>query len=211
MMKYGPVVLTGGLTGLLSFGLLAVAIGTDYWYIIDVNKPNCTGPDDLSSHSGLWTINEGANRSSVIPSFTANMSSLSEAERHLLGLHKVVVILLPLSLVLLVLGWIFGLVSSLACSPKLLAASACYFLFCSLFTLSGVSIYIKYSNQAMEEFQRIVSPENLVYVDVSFGWSLATAWLSYSLEVATGLLLMLAARIIQMKGHYDSGVAIAML
>lgn len=49
------------------------------------------------------------------------------------GLHKVVVILLPLSLVLLVLGWISGLVSSLACSTKLLAASASYFLLCSKF------------------------------------------------------------------------------
>lgn len=58
-MKYGPVLLTAGLTGLLSFSLLAVALGTDYWYIIDVNKPNYTGPDDLSSHSGLWRINEG--------------------------------------------------------------------------------------------------------------------------------------------------------
>ncbi|XP_023265805.1 transmembrane protein 235-like [Seriola lalandi dorsalis] len=211
IMRYGVVVLSAGFTGLLSFCLLAVAIGTDYWYIIDVNKPNYTGSDDLSSHSGLWRINEGANRSSVIPSFTANISCLSEAERHLLGLHRVVVIVLPLSLVLLVFGWIFGLVSSLAYSPNLLAGSATYFLFCSLFTLSGVSIYIKYSNQAMEEFQQTVSPENLAYVDVSFGWSLATAWLSYSLEVATGLLLMLAARITQMKGHYDSGVAIAML
>nr|XP_020476641.1 transmembrane protein 235-like [Monopterus albus] len=197
--------------GLFSFSLLAVAIGTDYWYIIDVNKPNHTGPDDLSSHSGLWRINEGANRSSVIPSFTANTSSLSEAERHLLSLHRVVVIVFPLSLVLLVFGWIFGLVSSLACSPNLLAGSAFYCLFCSFFTLAGICIYIKYSNQAMEEFQRVVSPENLAYVDVSFGWSLATAWLSYSLEVATGLLLMLAARLSQMKGHYDSGVTIAML
>ncbi|XP_047428000.1 transmembrane protein 235-like isoform X1 [Mugil cephalus] len=210
-MKYGSVVLTAGFTGLLSFCLLAVAIGTDYWYIIDVNKPNYTGPDDLSSHSGLWRINEGKKRSSFIPTFTANMSTLSEAERQLLGLHKTVVIMLPLSLVLLVLGWIFGLVSSLACSPTLLVAAASHFLLCSLFTLSGVSIYIKYSNQAMEEFQQIVPPENLVYVDVSFGWSLATAWLSYSLEVATGLLLMLAARIIQMKGNYDSGVTITVL
>ncbi|CAK6963046.1 transmembrane protein 235-like [Scomber scombrus] len=210
-MRYGLVVLTAGFTGLLSFSLLAVAIGTDYWYIIDVNKPNYTGPDDLSSHSGLWRIIEGANRSSVIPSFTANMSSLSEAERHLLGLHKVVVIVLPLSLILLVFGWIFGIVSSLARSPNFLAGTASYFLFCSVFTLTGVSIYIRYSNQAMEEFQRVVSPENLAYVDVSFGWSLATAWLSYSMEVATGLLLMLAARITQMKGHYDSGVTIAIL
>ncbi|XP_029945848.1 transmembrane protein 235 [Salarias fasciatus] len=210
-MKYGAVVLSAGLTGLLSFTLLAVAIGTDYWYIVDVNKPNHTGSDDMSSHSGLWRIIEGTNVSSVIASFTANMSSLSEAERQLLGLHKVVVILLPLSLILLVFGWIFGLVSSLACSPKLLAASASHFLLCSVFTLSGVSVYIKYSHLAMEEFQRLVHPDSLAYVDVSFGWSLASAWLSYSLEVATGLLLLLAARITQMKGHYDSGVAIAML
>ncbi|XP_034566723.1 transmembrane protein 235 isoform X1 [Notolabrus celidotus] len=210
-MRYGLVVLAAGFAGLLTFSLLALAIGTDYWYIIDVNKDNHTGPDDLSSHSGLWRIIEGANRSSVIPSFTANMSSLSETEKQLLGLHKVVVIILPLSLVLLVFGWIFGLVSSLACSPSLLVGSASYFLFCSLFTLTGISIYIKYSNQAMDEFQRVVSPESLANVKVSFGWSFASAWLSYSLEVATGLLLMLAARIIQMKGHYDLGVSVAML
>lgn len=53
------MVLTAGFTGLLSFSFLAVAIGTDYWYIIDVNSPNYTGSDDLSSHSGLWRIIEG--------------------------------------------------------------------------------------------------------------------------------------------------------
>uniref|UniRef100_A0A1A8NUC7 Transmembrane protein 235 n=1 Tax=Nothobranchius rachovii TaxID=451742 RepID=A0A1A8NUC7_9TELE len=210
-MRYGAVVLAAGLTGLLSFSLLTVAIGTDYWYVIDVNSPNHTGADELGSHSGLWRIHEGSNRTSVIPFFTANTSSLSQTERHLLGLHGVVVILLPLSLVLLVMGWIFGLVSSLACSRMLLAASASYFLLCSVFTLTGVGIYIKYSNLAMEEFQRMVLPESLVYVHVSFGWSLAVAWLSYGLEVLTGLLLMLAARLTQVKGSYDSGVAIAML
>lgn len=49
----------------------------------------------------------------------------------LVGLHKVVVIMLPLSLVLLVLGWICGLVSSLTSSPKLLTGSATYFIICS--------------------------------------------------------------------------------
>lgn len=80
-----------------------------------------------------------------------------------------------------------------------------------LFTLSGVSIYISYSHHAMEEFERLVSPEDLVYVDVSFGWSLAVVWLSFGLEVTTGVLLMLAARIIYLKGHRDSGVTIAMV
>ena len=60
----------------------------------------------------------------------------------------------------------------------------------------------------MEDFRPTVPEENLAFVDVSFGWSFAVAWLSYSLEVATGLLLMLAARISQLKVHYDSGVAI---
>ncbi|KAL6102977.1 tmem235 [Pungitius sinensis] len=210
-MRYGLVVVSAGFTGLLSFSLLAVAIGTDYWYVIDVNEHNGTGSDDLSSHSGLWRMNEGSNISLVIPFFTANMSSLSEVERHLLGLHKVVVILLPLSLVLLVFGWIFALVSSLACSPNLLARSASYVLLCSLVTLLGVSVYIKYSNVAMEDFQRVVSPEKQAHVEVSFGWSFAAAWLSFSLEVTTGLLLMLAARITQLKGRCDSGVAIAVL
>ncbi|CAM9280619.1 unnamed protein product [Lampetra planeri] len=202
-MGFGAVVLLAGFTGLLSFSILALAIGTDYWYMIDVNKPNSTGSEDLRFRSGLWRMNEGANKISVINSFTANMSSMSEVERQLLGLHKVVVIILPLSLVLLVFGWIFGLVSSLACSPRLLAGAASYFLFCSLFTLAGLCVYIRYSDQAMEEFQRIVPPENLAYVDVSYGWSFATAWLSYSLEVATGLLLMLAARITYIKGHCE--------
>lgn len=58
------------------------------------------------------------------------------------GLHHVVVILLPLSLVLLVFGWIFGLVSSLACSPKLLAGSATYFLFCSKWPNSCTGFYV---------------------------------------------------------------------
>lgn len=91
--------------------------------------------------------------------------------------------------------------------------SECWFFSATsgLFTLSGLLVYIRYSNRAMEEFQQAVSPENLAYVNVSFGWSFAIAWLSYSLEVATGLLLMLAASIILLKGRFDSGVAIARL
>ena len=58
MMRYRAAVLAAGFTGLLSFSLLAVAIGSDHWYIIDVR--NHTAPDDLSSHSGLWRIYEGS-------------------------------------------------------------------------------------------------------------------------------------------------------
>ncbi|XP_051905562.1 transmembrane protein 235-like isoform X2 [Hippocampus zosterae] len=176
-MGYELVVLSAGCSGLLSFCFLAVSIGTDYWYIIDVNKPNYTDSAELSSYSGLWRINE--------------------------ELHKAVVIILPLGLVLLVFGWIFGLVSSLACSPKLLTGTAFYFLICSLFTVTGVSLYIEYSNKAMEEFQRVVDPKELAYVKVSFGWSFTMTWISFALELAAGLLLLLAAKITQMRGRYD--------
>ncbi|XP_061702415.1 transmembrane protein 235-like [Syngnathoides biaculeatus] len=209
-MRYGMVILSAGFSGLLSFCFLAVSVGTDYWYIIDVNKPNYTDSEQLSSYSGLWRINEGSQQSSVIPTFTANMSALSEVERHLLELHKAVVIVLPLGLVLLVFGWIFGLVGSLACSPKLLTGAACYFLVCSLLTLTGVSLYIQYSNKAMEEFRRIVAPAELAYVKVSFGWSFAMAWISFGLELAAGLLLLLAAKVTQMKGRYDCGGAVTL-
>ena len=57
-MRYGVVIIVAGFTGLLSFALLAVAIGSEYWYIIDV-KPNHPDFEDLSSHSGLWRIYEG--------------------------------------------------------------------------------------------------------------------------------------------------------
>lgn len=77
-----------------------------------------------------------------------------------------------------------------------------------LFTLTGLLVYIQYCNQAMEDFKQTVPLDKLATVGVSFGWSFAIAWLSYCLEVASSLLLMLAARITQMKHHYDSGMAI---
>lgn len=76
-----------------------------------------------------------------------------------------------------------------------------------LFTLTGLLVYIHYCSQAMEDFKQTVPPEKLATVDVSYGWSLAIAWLSYCLEVASGLLLMLAARITRMQRCYDPGTA----
>uniref|UniRef100_A0A671MC24 Transmembrane protein 235 n=1 Tax=Sinocyclocheilus anshuiensis TaxID=1608454 RepID=A0A671MC24_9TELE len=160
-MNFGTVVISAGLCGLLSFILLAVSIGTEYWYIIDVDEGKNSSLEYSSSHSGLWRIHE--------------------------ELHRVIVVLLPLSLVLLVFGGIFGLVASLAQSCTLLTC---------LLTVSGVSIYISYSQQALEELQHMVDIESLSHVHMSFGWSLVMACLSFSLELLTGILLMLAARLI---------------
>uniref|UniRef100_A0A8B9KES0 Transmembrane protein 235b n=1 Tax=Astyanax mexicanus TaxID=7994 RepID=A0A8B9KES0_ASTMX len=114
-------------------------------------------------HSGLWGVSD--------------------------DMHNVIAILLPLSLVLLVFGGICGLVSSLARSRALLMGAASYFLLCSLLTLSGVSLYITYSQQALEMTERRMGPEQMALVHTSFGWSMGMAWLSFILEVITGFLL----------------------
>ncbi|KAG7252635.1 hypothetical protein CRUP_028391 [Coryphaenoides rupestris] len=79
----------------------------------------------------------------------------------------------------------------------------------SLFTLAGLCVYVSYSRRAMQEFQRLASGEDLAHVDVSYGWSCGLAWTSHVLEVACGLLLLLAARVVHRKDHQDSGVNIA--
>ncbi|KAL4658185.1 transmembrane protein 235-like [Arapaima gigas] len=194
-MNFGSVISAAGVAGLLSFCFLAAAIGSDYWYIIEVDKDSYAQSEDLSSHSGLWTIYEGKNASShFIHSFLADTTNYTESERHMLNLHKVIVVLLPLNLVLLVFGWICGLVSSLARSKALLSGTATYFLLCSVLTLSGVSVYITYSQQALEELEHLIGGEQLAHVHVSFGWSLGVAWLAFGLQTTTGLLLLLASR-----------------
>ncbi|KAG7259006.1 hypothetical protein CRUP_033953, partial [Coryphaenoides rupestris] len=197
------------------FSLLAAAIGSDFWFLIDVKPSNHSDAEDLSSHSGLWRVNEGGK----VYSFTADYSMYSESELRILTLHSVIVVLLPLSLVLLVFGGICGLVSSLARSPALLVAASSYFFVCRFDAFSyvrvrasccyrkqheqsvqrnivGVVLYIIYSDLALAlaETQQYLGPQGLVGVSTSFGWSVVLAWLSYGLEVLCGLLLLTAAR-----------------
>lgn len=56
-MTFGFVVVSGGLTGVVSFSCLALAIGTEYWYIIEDKRSNHTDP--ARSNSGLWGVTEG--------------------------------------------------------------------------------------------------------------------------------------------------------
>lgn len=69
----GTLAGAAALTGALSFVLLAAAIGTDFWYIIDTERLENRGPaaqdrpgatnssqlEPLSSHSGLWRTCRG--------------------------------------------------------------------------------------------------------------------------------------------------------
>ncbi|KAL2101950.1 hypothetical protein ACEWY4_003711 [Coilia grayii] len=198
-MKFGSVVIAAGVLGFSSFGFLALAIGSEYWYVINVKAGNCSDSQYIagvqSSHAGLWRIYEGPDNSLyVIPVEASNHTAL---ERHLLSLHRAVVVLLPMNLLLLVAGGLSSLFSILTYSSCLLKASATYLLLCSLFTLSGVSIYISYSQQALAEVRRTVDEATLSQVHLSFGWSLAVAWLSFGLQITCGVLLLVAARMAQ--------------
>lgn len=85
---------------------------------------------------------------------------------------------------------------TLQSEPQLHQLRVCVCVSSGVLTLSGVSLYISYSQQALAETERLVGAERLAQVvSTSFGWSLALAWLSFCLEVITGLLLLLAARL----------------
>ncbi|XP_064126718.1 transmembrane protein 235 isoform X3 [Loxodonta africana] len=63
MARLGALLVAAALGALLSFALLAAAVASDYWYVLEVADGNHSGPghaEPLSSHSGLWRICEGA-------------------------------------------------------------------------------------------------------------------------------------------------------
>ncbi|XP_072414827.1 transmembrane protein 235 isoform X1 [Chiloscyllium punctatum] len=198
-MSVGTVCVTAGLTGLSSFVFLAVAIGTDYWYIIDVSNSRYNYGEhweDLNSHSGLWRICEGKNACiALIDPFGEENESVPESQRHLLFMQKVFVILLPLSLVLLVLGGICGLVSSLAHGLYMLLFTGSYFLLGGALTLAGISVYIAYSKAAFAIAMSLYGHKLFDNVYIGFSWSMGLACLSCVLEVIAGALFLLAAKL----------------
>uniref|UniRef100_H3D5Q8 Transmembrane protein 235 n=1 Tax=Tetraodon nigroviridis TaxID=99883 RepID=H3D5Q8_TETNG len=199
-VRLGSAAAAAGISGSLSFLLLAASLGSDYWYIIEVNP--AMNMSELNSHSGLWSIHEGTPRLSCtcwVGTCTPVGPTHSEHANNCAAMHRTIVVLLPLSLVLLLLGGICGLVSSLAQSRALLTATASFFFICSLFTLSGVSLYMVYSYRALAETEKLEGTEGLAYIRTSFGWSLALAWLSFGLELLTGALLLAAARLAELQ------------
>uniref|UniRef100_A0A8P0PQ03 Transmembrane protein 235 n=1 Tax=Canis lupus familiaris TaxID=9615 RepID=A0A8P0PQ03_CANLF len=117
----------------------------------------------------------------------------------LAALHRAIMVVLPLSLVLVVCGWICGLFSSLAQSVLLLLFTGCYFLLGGALTLVGISVYISYSHLAFAETARQFGPRHVQHVRVGFGWSLALAWGSCASEVLSGILLLTAARALRLS------------
>ncbi|XP_072098816.1 transmembrane protein 235 [Mobula birostris] len=210
MMALGTVCVTAGLTGLLSFVFLTVAIATDYWYVIDVSDSrynNGEGWEDLNSHSGLWRICEGKNACiALIDPFSEESQSVPESQQHLLFMQKVFVILLPLSLVLLVLGGIGGLISSLANGLYLLLFTGSYFLVGGALTLAGICVYVAYSKTAFAIAKRIYGDKVFDNVHIGFSWSMVLACLSCILEVMSGALFLLAAKLSTVEQPEQSAV-----
>ncbi|KAF7247343.1 hypothetical protein EYD10_06824 [Varanus komodoensis] len=195
----GALCLGAALCGIVSFGLLTAAIGTDYWYLVRVDlagRPNRSAweAEQLSSHSGLWRLCEGQNACvPLIDPFGPQSWQVPTSLQHLICMHRAFVVLLPLSLTLMVFGWICGIIGSLARSSWVLLFTGCYFLLGALLTLSGTSIYISYSRAAFIGTVRLFGQLHFEHVHVAFGWSLALAWLSFGTEGLAGILLLLAA------------------
>nr|XP_010949267.1 PREDICTED: transmembrane protein 235 [Camelus bactrianus] len=132
----------------------------------------------------------------LIDPFASEVLDASASVRHLLSLHRAVMVVLPLSLILIVCGWICGLLSSLARNGPLLLFTGCYFLLGGTLTLAGISVYIHYSHLALAETARQYGPRHVQDVRISFGWSVALAWGSCASEALSGTLLLTAARVL---------------
>ncbi|KAM6174415.1 transmembrane protein 235 [Erethizon dorsatum] len=202
MARLGALLLAAALGALLSFALLAAAVASDYWYILEVADAGERGggAEQLSSHSGLWRTCEGQNSCvPLIDPFASEGLDASPSVQHLLSLHRAVMVVLPLSLVLIVCGWVCGLLSSLTQSVPLLLLTGCYFLLGGALTLAGVSVYISYSHLAFAETTRQYGTQHVQGLRISFGWSAALAWGSCTLEALSGALLLTAAHALSLS------------
>ncbi|XP_078520423.1 transmembrane protein 114 [Lissotriton helveticus] len=201
-LKLSALSLFVALAGILSFTFLVVALGTDFWYIIDSSElekfRNYSEP--LSSHSGLWrTCNYNSRCAPLVNPFWHGNRTFTDSHKQLLSMHGTVVILLPLSLILMIFGGMMGFVSILARAYLLLLLTGTLFLFGALVTVTGISVYIAYSAAVFREVVCTSGKEILEGIDIRFGWSLALAWVSFIAEVLTGAAFLMAARVVGLK------------
>ncbi|XP_068381058.1 transmembrane protein 114 isoform X1 [Eschrichtius robustus] len=218
----GALAGAAALTGALSFVLLAAAIGTDFWYIIDTERLERSGPgardpagaanrsqlEPLSSHSGLWrTCRVQSPCAPLMNPFWQENVTFSDSSRQLLTMHGTFVILLPLSLILMVFGGMTGFLSFLLQASLLLLLTGTLFLFGALVTLAGISVYIAYSAAAFREALCLLEEKALLdQVDIRFGWSLALGCISFIAELLTGAAFLAAAHVLSLRRRQDQAI-----
>ncbi|XP_039348657.1 transmembrane protein 114 isoform X3 [Mauremys reevesii] len=198
------------LAGVLSFFFLAVAVGTDFWYIIDASRLERVNNSSaaLSSHSGLWrTCRPRSKCFPLMNPFWYENINMTASHKQLLNMHGTFVILLPVSLILMIFGGMTGFISILARAYLLLLMTGWLFLFGGLVTLTGISVYIAYSAAAFKEALCLLGKNNLLEeVDIKFGWSLVLVWVSFIAEVLTGAAFLLAARVVGLKQRREQRI-----
>ncbi|XP_008828177.1 transmembrane protein 114 isoform X1 [Nannospalax galili] len=221
-VRLGALAGAAALSGALSFVLLAAAIGTDFWYIIDTERLERSGPraqhplgpanrsqlEPLSSHSGLWrTCRVQSSCTPLMNPFWQENVTISDLSRQLLAMHGTFVILLPLSLILMVFGGMMGFLSFLLRAHLLLLLTGSLFLFGAMVTLTGISIYIAYSSTAFREALCLLEERALLdQVDIRFGWSLALGWISFISELLTGAAFLAATRVLSLRQRQDQAI-----
>ncbi|XP_053527492.1 transmembrane protein 114 isoform X2 [Artibeus jamaicensis] len=194
----GALAAAAALAGALSFVLLAAAIGTDFWYIIDTQRLERGGPGAQDVQSPCAPL--------MNPFWQENVT-VSDSSRQLLTMHGTFVILLPLSLILMVFGGMTGFLSFLLRASLLLLLTGTLFLFGALVTLAGISIYIAYSAAAFREALCLLEEKALLdQVDIRFGWSLALGWISFIAELLTGAAFLAAARVLSLRRRQDQAI-----
>ncbi|KAJ8373134.1 hypothetical protein AAFF_G00270980 [Aldrovandia affinis] len=73
------------IVGVLSFVFLVMAIGTDFWYIIDASKWEHNSSIHLSSHSGLWRTCNSENQCWPFINPFGNTRNFTLSQRQLLS------------------------------------------------------------------------------------------------------------------------------
>ncbi|KAM5228427.1 transmembrane protein 114 isoform 2-T2 [Ctenodactylus gundi] len=164
------------LSGVLSFALLAAAIATDFWYIIDTERlerngpgardargaANRSQPEPMSSHSGLWRTCWAKNRCAPLMNpFRQENVTVSDSSRQLLTLVTLA-----------------GISIYIAYSAAAFRAALCL----------------------LEE--RAL----LDQVDIRFGWSLALGWISFFAELLTGAAFLAAARLLSLRREQERAI-----
>ncbi|KAM6165787.1 transmembrane protein 114 isoform 2-T2 [Erethizon dorsatum] len=175
-MHLGALAGAAALTGALSFVLLAAAIGTDFWYIIDTERLESSGPaardrlgaanrsqpEPLSSHSGLWrTCRVRSPCTPLMNPFWQENVTVSDSSRQLLTMV------------------------TLAGISVYIAYSAAAF---------------------REALCLLEERALLDQVDIRFGWSLALGWISFASELLTGAAFLLATRVLSLRRGQDQAI-----
>ncbi|XP_063049370.1 transmembrane protein 114 [Engraulis encrasicolus] len=186
--------------GLLSFVCLLVAIGTDYWYIINVSEHSHNFSASQSSHTGLWRVCHYESQCRPLVNPFKSAGNLTLSQMHIINLRAAFLLLLPLSVMIMVVSSVLGVIGLLARAHRLLLVTASLLMFGAMTTLSGVCTYVAYSTAGYREAVRLLLAQSqggskalLEHVDIRFGWSLALACLSLVGETLTGIALLAAA------------------